>query len=85
MEKSKKIRLGTTKKGRNLFISDSVINSTIAVIGSSGGGKTSALNYLAIQKCRAGEDIVIFNVHNVWDVSQLTKAMREFYKERSID
>lgn len=84
MEKSKKIRLGTTKKGRNLFISDSVINSTIAVIGSSGGGKTSALNYLAIQKCQAGEDIVVFNVHNVWDVSQLTKAMREFYKERVV-
>lgn len=82
---SKRIRLGTTKKGMDLYISDNIINSTVSVIGSSGGGKTSALNYLAIQKCQAGEDILIFDVHNVWDVSKLPKEMKIFYEEHVVN
>lgn len=79
-----KIRLGTTKKGKDLFLADNLINSTVAVIGSSGGGKTSVLNYLAIQKCQAGEDIIIFDVHNVWDVSKLPQKMKDFYDEHCV-
>ena len=81
---SKKIRLGTTKRGRDLYLAENAINSTVSVIGSSGGGKTSALNYLAIQKCQAGEDVIIFDVHNVWDVSKLPKEMKSFYDNHEI-
>lgn len=82
--KQSKIRIGMTKKGNVLFQSEAAINSTYAVIGSSGGGKTTALNHLAFQKCQAGEDIVVMDVHNIWDTSQLTREMQDFYEKRAV-
>lgn len=64
-----------------IFVSEGCQNRHIAVLGSSGCGKTSQTTMLAIEAARRGELVLMLNTHQCLNVDTFMEPIREQYLE----
>lgn len=80
----KNVILGVNKRGELIERSSKVPNGHICITGKSGTGKSSAMMSMLIQSHRAGDNVIVINMHRCFDIECMMPQFHDYYSSNSM-